>query len=56
MKSGRKSYCGLLYYYGMIETTILHEIFMRVTRQMIAYEEFLLFLKSRCSLWPFDLC
>lgn len=50
-----KIICGLLYYYGMIETTILHEIFMRVTRQMIAYEEFLLFLKSRCSLWPFGL-
>ncbi len=63
-KSGRKMdqyeewekiICGLLYYYGMIETVVLHEVFMRVTRQMIAYEEFLLFLKSRCSLWSFGM-
>lgn len=46
---------GFMYYYGMVEMTVLHEYFMRVTKRMISYQEFVLFVKCRCSLWSFGL-
>lgn len=48
-----KIICGLMYYYGMVEVTVLHENFMRVTKRVISYGEFLIFVKCRCSLWAF---
>ena len=44
---------GLMYYYGIAEMTALHDSFMRITQRMISYEEFVTFVKCRCSLWPF---
>ncbi|MCD8019792.1 MAG: hypothetical protein LUF92_09510 [Clostridiales bacterium] len=48
-----KVVCGMIYYYGMIDMTMLHEQFMRVTRCMVPYNEFVVFLKCRCSFWSF---
>lgn len=48
-----KIICGLMYYYGMVEVAVLHENFMRVTKRVISYGEFLIFVKCRCSLWAF---
>ena len=48
-----KIICGLMYYYGMVEVAVLHENFMRVTKRVISYGEFLTFVKCRCSLWAF---
>ena len=48
-----KIICGLMYYYGMVEVAVLHENFMRVTKRVIPYGEFLTFVKCRCSLWAF---
>ena len=42
-----------MYYYGMVEVAVLHENFMRVTKRVISYGEFLTFVKCRCSLWAF---
>lgn len=50
-----KIICGLMYYYGMAEVTVLHEYFMRVTKRMLPYHEFLTFIKCRCSLWSFGI-
>lgn len=50
-----KIICGFMYYYGMAEVTVLHEQFMKVTKRMLPFEEFLTFLKCRCSLWSFGL-
>lgn len=50
-----KIICGLMYYYGMVEVAVLHENFMRVTKRVISYGEFLIFVKCRCSLWAFGI-
>ena len=50
-----KIICGLMYYYGMVEMTTLHEYFMRATKRMLAYEEFETYVKCRCSFWSFGL-
>lgn len=50
-----KIICGMMYYYGMAEVTVMHELFMRLTKRMLPYEEFLTFVKCRCSLWSFGL-
>lgn len=50
-----KIICGLMYYYGMVEVTVLHENFMRVIKRVLSYEEFLTFVKCRCSLWAFGI-
>ncbi len=50
-----KIICGLMYYYGMVEVAVLHENFMRVTKRVISYAEFLIFVKCRCSLWAFGI-
>lgn len=50
-----KIICGLVYYYGMVEMTTLHEYFMRATKRMLAYEEFETYVKCRCSFWSFGL-
>ncbi|MCI6858452.1 MAG: hypothetical protein MR867_04080 [Eubacterium sp.] len=44
---------GLMYYYGLIELTDLFVIFQKTIKKMISFEEFLIFLKCRCSLWSF---
>ena len=46
---------GLMFYYGMAEMTVLHDSFMRITRRMISYEEFVTFVKCRCSFWSFGI-
>jgi len=44
---------GLLYYYGLIRLQTLYDLFVRSASQVIPYEEFLSFIKCRCSLWAF---
>ncbi|MDO5147432.1 MAG: hypothetical protein Q4D60_10555 [Eubacteriales bacterium] len=48
-----KVFAGLIYYYGMIDCGILYDIFMRMTKRMILYTDFISFIKCRCSLWAF---
>ena len=42
-----------MYYYGFIETRTLYSLFLKVSKKVISYEDFLLFIKCRTSLWPF---
>lgn len=44
---------GFMYYYGFIETRTLYSLFLKVSKKVISYEDFLLFIKCRTSLWPF---
>lgn len=44
---------GLLYHYGLIELKDLHRCFTKVAQETIPFEEFVSFLKSRCTLWSF---
>ena len=42
---------GLFYYYGLIEIPVLHQRFTKIIKQVIPYELFQSFIKSRCSFW-----
>ncbi len=44
---------GMMYYYGFLEIKDLHDQFFRASSQMVAYENFVRFIKCRCSLWAF---
>lgn len=44
---------GYMYYYGFIETRTLYSLFLKVSKKVVSYEDFLLFIKCRSSLWPF---
>lgn len=44
---------GFMYYYGFIETKKLYSLFLKVSKKVVSYEEFLLFIKCRSSLWSF---
>lgn len=44
---------GFMYYYGFIETRTLYSLFLKASKKVISYEDFLLFIKCRTSLWPF---
>lgn len=44
---------GFMYYYGFIETRMLYSLFLKASKKVISYEDFLLFIKCRTSLWPF---
>ena len=44
---------GFMYYYGFIETRMLYSLFLKISKKVISYEDFLLFIKCRTSLWPF---
>ncbi len=44
---------GLMYYYGLIEIKSLYEQFQKNASNVISYQEFITFLKCRCSLWVF---
>ena len=44
---------GFMYYYGFIETRMLYSLFLKISKKVISYEDFLLFVKCRTSLWPF---
>lgn len=44
---------GLMYYYGFMDIRILHAQFLKASGKLLGYEDFLLFLKCRCSLWAF---
>lgn len=46
---------GLLYYYGLIEMSLLYGCFITVLKKQVDYEEFISFIKSRCTLWSFGL-
>ena len=46
---------GFMYYYGFIETRTLYSLFLKVSKKVISYEDFLLFIKCRTSLWPIKL-
>ncbi len=48
-----KMVTGLMYYYGFINIVNLHEQFLKVSGQLVSYDEFLSFIKCRCSLWAF---
>lgn len=50
-----KIIAGLIYYYGMIDCYTLHEQFMKITKKMIPYKEFITFMKCRCTLWSLGL-
>ena len=44
---------GFMYYYGFIETRTLYSLFLKVSKRVVSYEDFLLFIKCRSSMWPF---
>lgn len=44
---------GYMYYYGFIETRTLYSLFLKVSKTVVSYEDFLLFIKCRSSMWPF---
>lgn len=44
---------GYMYYYGFIETRTLYSLFLKVSKKVVSYEDFLLFIKCRSSLWAF---
>ena len=44
---------GYMYYYGFIETRTLYSLFLKVSKKVVSYEDFLLFIKCRSSMWPF---
>lgn len=44
---------GFMYYYGFVETRTLYSLFLKVSKKVVSYEDFLLFIKCRSSMWPF---
>ena len=44
---------GYMYYYGFIETRTLYSLFLKVSKKVVSYEEFILFIKCRSSMWAF---
>ena len=44
---------GFMYYYGFIEMKTLYSLFLKVSKKIISYEDFILFIKCRSSLWSF---
>lgn len=46
-----KILAGLLYYYGLIEISVLYERFIKSIKKVIPYEVFQSYIKCRCSFW-----
>ena len=44
---------GYMYYYGFVETRTLYSLFLKVSKKVVSYEEFILFIKCRSSMWAF---
>lgn len=44
---------GFMYYYGFVETKTLYSLFLKVSKKVVSYEDFILFIKCRSSMWPF---
>lgn len=44
---------GFMYYYGFVDTRILHEYYVRASSSVVSYQDFMDFLTGRCSFWAF---
>ena len=48
-----KLIAGSMFYYGVIDLEIFHNIFIKVSKYALSYDEFFSYIKCRSSLWSF---
>ena len=53
MRNGKRLLPDIMYYYGFIKTRTLYSLFLKVSKKVVSYEEFILFIKCRSSMWAF---